>query len=32
VKAISRQVEERPITSLLVAFGVGMIVSRLMSR
>jgi ElaB/YqjD/DUF883 family membrane-anchored ribosome-binding protein len=32
VKAISRQVEERPITSLLVAFGVGMIVSRLLSR
>jgi ElaB/YqjD/DUF883 family membrane-anchored ribosome-binding protein len=31
VKAISRQVEERPITSLLVAFGVGMVVSRLMS-
>jgi ElaB/YqjD/DUF883 family membrane-anchored ribosome-binding protein len=32
VKAISRQVEERPITSLLVAFGVGMVVSRLLSR
>ena len=32
VQAISRQVEERPITSLLVAFGAGMIVSRLLSR
>ncbi len=32
VKAITRQVEERPITSLLVAFGVGMIISRLLSR
>ncbi len=32
VRAISRQVEERPITSLLVAFGAGMIVSRLLSR
>jgi ElaB/YqjD/DUF883 family membrane-anchored ribosome-binding protein len=32
VKAISRQVEERPITSLLVAFGIGMLASRLLSR
>ncbi len=32
VKAITRQVEERPITSLLVAFGIGMLVSRLLSR
>ncbi len=32
IKAISRQVEERPITSLLVAFGIGMIASRLLSR
>jgi ElaB/YqjD/DUF883 family membrane-anchored ribosome-binding protein len=32
VKAISRQVEERPFTSLLVAFGVGVIASRLLSR
>jgi ElaB/YqjD/DUF883 family membrane-anchored ribosome-binding protein len=32
VKAISRHVEERPITSLLVAFGVGVIASRLLSR
>ena len=32
VEAISRHVEERPITSLLVAFGVGVIASRLLSR
>ena len=32
VKAVSRQVEERPMVSLLVAFGVGFIVSRLLSR
>jgi len=32
IRAISRQVEERPITSLLVAFGAGMLVSRLLSR
>jgi ElaB/YqjD/DUF883 family membrane-anchored ribosome-binding protein len=32
IRAISRQVEERPIASLLVAFGAGMIVSRLLSR
>jgi ElaB/YqjD/DUF883 family membrane-anchored ribosome-binding protein len=32
VKAISRHVEEQPITSLLVAFGVGMIAGRLLSR
>jgi ElaB/YqjD/DUF883 family membrane-anchored ribosome-binding protein len=32
VKAITRQVEERPITSLLVAFGIGLIASRLLSR
>ena len=32
IKAISRHVEEQPITSLLVAFGAGMIVSRLLSR
>jgi ElaB/YqjD/DUF883 family membrane-anchored ribosome-binding protein len=32
VKAITRQVEERPLTSLLVAFGIGLIASRLLSR
>lgn len=32
VKAISRQVEERPIVSLLIAFGVGFVASRLLSR
>lgn len=32
VKAVSRQVEERPVVSLLVAFGVGFIASRLLSR
>jgi ElaB/YqjD/DUF883 family membrane-anchored ribosome-binding protein len=31
-EAISRQVEEQPIASLLIAFGVGFIVSRLLSR
>jgi ElaB/YqjD/DUF883 family membrane-anchored ribosome-binding protein len=31
-KAIGRKVEEKPITSLLVAFGVGILASRLMSR
>jgi ElaB/YqjD/DUF883 family membrane-anchored ribosome-binding protein len=32
VKAIGRQVEERPLTSLLIAFGVGMVASRILSR
>jgi ElaB/YqjD/DUF883 family membrane-anchored ribosome-binding protein len=32
VKAASRQVEERPVVSLLIAFGVGFIASRLLSR
>ncbi|HXQ53080.1 MAG TPA: hypothetical protein VN802_18455 [Stellaceae bacterium] len=32
VKAIGRQVEERPITSLLIALGVGFVASRLLSR
>ena len=32
VKAIGRQVEERPVMSLLIAFGVGFIVSRLLNR
>jgi ElaB/YqjD/DUF883 family membrane-anchored ribosome-binding protein len=31
-KAIGRQVEERPLMSLLLAFGVGMLASRLLSR
>jgi ElaB/YqjD/DUF883 family membrane-anchored ribosome-binding protein len=31
-KAIGRQVEERPIVSLLIAFGVGLVASRLLSR
>ena len=30
--AIRRQVEEQPVMSLLIAFGVGFIVSRLLSR
>lgn len=32
IKVISRHVEENPITSLLVAFGIGLIASRLLSR
>jgi ElaB/YqjD/DUF883 family membrane-anchored ribosome-binding protein len=32
VRAISRQVEEQPLTSLLVAFGIGLIGGRLLSR
>ena len=32
VKAIGRQVEERPIVSLLISFGVGFVASRLLSR
>lgn len=32
VKAIGRQVEERPVTSLLVAFAVGLVAGRLLSR
>jgi ElaB/YqjD/DUF883 family membrane-anchored ribosome-binding protein len=32
VKAISRQVEEQPLASLLVAFGIGLISGRLFSR
>ena len=32
VKAIGRQVEERPIVSLLIAFGIGCVASRLLSR
>ena len=32
VKAISRQVEEQPLASLLVAFGIGLISGRLLSR
>jgi len=32
VETISQRVEERPLTSLLLAFGLGMISSRLVSR
>jgi len=32
VDAISQRVEERPLTSLMIAFGLGMISSRLLSR
>lgn len=32
IKAVSRQVEEQPLTSLLVAFGVGLISGRLLGR
>ncbi|HUN49392.1 MAG TPA: hypothetical protein VMU85_22860 [Stellaceae bacterium] len=32
VKAISRQVEEQPLTSLLIAFGIGIVSGRLLSR
>lgn len=32
VKAISRQVEEQPLMSLLIAFGVGLVGGRLLSR
>ena len=32
VKAVGRQVEERPVVSLLIAFGVGFIASRLLTR
>ena len=31
-KAIGRQVDARPVTSLLLAFGAGFIVSRLLNR
>jgi hypothetical protein len=31
-RALGRQVEERPLMSLLVAFGVGMLASRLLPR
>lgn len=32
MKAVSRQVEEQPLASLLVAFGVGLISGRLLGR
>ena len=32
VKALSQEVEERPLTALLVAFAVGFVASRLLSR
>lgn len=31
-KAIGRQIEEQPVMTLLIAFGVGLIASRLLSR
>jgi hypothetical protein len=31
-KAIARQIEEQPLMSLLIAFGVGIVASRLLSR
>lgn len=31
-KAIGRQIEERPVTSLLIAFGAGFIASRWLTR
>ena len=31
-KAIARQIEEQPLVSLLIAFGVGVVASRLLSR
>jgi ElaB/YqjD/DUF883 family membrane-anchored ribosome-binding protein len=32
VKAMSRQVEEQPLTALLIALGVGYVAGRLLSR
>jgi len=32
IKAVGRQVEEQPLTSLLIAFGVGLISGRLLAR
>lgn len=32
VKAVGRHVEERPVVSLLIAFGIGFIASRLLIR
>jgi len=32
VRAVSEQVEEKPLMSLLVAFGVGFVASKLLSR
>lgn len=32
IKAVSRQVEEQPLMSLLIAFGVGLVGGRLLSR
>jgi len=32
IKSISRQVEEQPLASLLVAFGIGLISGRLLGR
>jgi len=32
IRAVSRQVEEQPLASLLVAFGIGLISGRLLAR
>ena len=32
VKSVSRKVEDQPVAALLIAFGVGFIISRLISR
>jgi len=32
VKAVSRRVEEQPLSSLLIAFGIGLVSGRLLSR
>lgn len=32
LKAVGRQVEEQPLTSLLIAFGIGLISGRLLGR
>ncbi len=32
IKSVSRKVEDQPVAALLIAFGVGFIISRLISR
>jgi hypothetical protein len=32
MKSVSRKVEDQPVAALLIAFGVGFIISRLISR
>jgi len=31
-KALSKRVEDQPLTSLLVAFGAGLVIGRILSR